>query len=63
VAALSEIPAGQVPMADTVALPAAPSMAAVPFTRSFAATLAMGVAAAPAGTVAVSALGTMLAVT
>jgi hypothetical protein len=60
---LSAMPAGQVPLCATVALPVPPSVAAAPFTVSFAATLAIGVLAAPATAVPLSGAGRIEAVT
>ena len=61
-AVLSVRPAGQVPDWATVALPAAPRVAAAPLTWSFAATLASGVEAMPAVAVPFSLTGTISAV-
>ena len=60
---LSARPAGQAPDCATVALPAPPSVAAAPLTRSLAATLAIGVPALPAAAVPASATGTIAALT
>ena len=62
-AVFSAIPAGQVPLCATVALPDAPSVAAAPLTVSFAATSAIGVDAVPATAVPVSVTGWIEAVT
>jgi len=61
--AFSAIPVGHVPTCDTAALPPLPKVAAAPFTESFAATFVIGVEAAPATAVPLSATGTIDAVT
>ena len=52
-------PAGQEPDCASVALPAAPRLAAAPFTASLAMTLAIGVEAVPAVAVPLSGCGLM----
>ena len=59
VAGSSVIPAGHTPEVATVALPAAPSVAAKPFTVSLAATLATGVDAVPDTALPLSIAGRM----
>jgi hypothetical protein len=63
VAVSSAMPAGHAPDTATVASPPAPSVAAAPFTLSFAATFAIGVPGVPATALPTSASGWMLAVT
>ena len=57
VVVLSAMPVGHVPLCATVAFPEVPNVAAAPVTVSFAATFAIGVDAAPATAVPVSATG------
>ena len=60
VAGSSVMPAGHVPLAATVALPPAPSVAGAPLMLSFAAILATAVLAAPTVTAPVSGCATTL---